>query len=366
MAEPLPVNIAEYETLARERVEPGAWDYITGGANDEISLTRNVAAFRRIDLLPRVLVDVTVVDTSVQLLGHTLPTPILIAPTGFQTLSHPDGELATARAATAIGTVMVLSTMSAYTIEEVSEAAPGIKWFQLYCYRNRSVTQRLVERAEAAGHEAVCITVDLPRVGRRERDVRSGFELPPQAQPRNFLGLIEQEAADAELGFGDYIASLVDPSLTWEIVEWLRSVTTLPIVLKGVHRPDDARRAIDHGVEGLMVSNHGGRQLDGVPATIDMLPNIIEAVEGAIPVLLDGGVRRGTDVAKALALGASAVLVGRPSIWGLAVDGEAGVKRVLELLRDELELAMALLGCNAIADLGPNVLRERAAISPLP
>ena len=348
---PLPVNIAEYEPLARERVEPTAWDYISGGANDEISLTRNVAAFRRISLLPRVLVDVTTVDTSVRLLGHTLPTPILIAPTGFQTLAHPDGELATARAATAAGTVMVLSTMSAYTIEEISAAAAGIKWFQLYCYRNRSVTQRLVERAEAAGHEAICVTVDVPRVGRRERDLRSRFELPDHAQPRNFVGLIEQEAADGELDFADYIASLVDPSLTWEIVEWLRSVTSLPIFLKGVHHPDDAQRAVDHGAEGIIVSNHGGRQLDGVPAAIDMLPGIAEAVDGKITVLLDGGIRRGTDVAKALAIGADAVLIGRPCLWGLAVDGEAGVKRVLDLLREELELAMALLGRNMIADL---------------
>ncbi len=348
---PLPVNIAEYEPLARERVEPTAWDYISGGANDEISLTRNVAAFRRISLLPRVLVDVTTVDTSVRLLGHTLPTPILIAPTGFQTLAHPDGELATARAATAAGTVMVLSTMSAYTIEEISAAAAGIKWFQLYCYRNRSVTQRLVERAEAAGHEAICVTVDVPRVGRRERDLRSRFELPDHAQPRNFVGLIEQEAAEGELDFADYIASLVDPSLTWEIVEWLRSVTSLPIFLKGVHHPDDAQRAVDHGAEGIIVSNHGGRQLDGVPAAIDMLPGIAEAVDGKITVLLDGGIRRGTDVAKALAIGADAVLIGRPCLWGLAVDGEAGVKRVLDLLREELELAMALLGRNMIADL---------------
>ena len=351
MAELLPVNVAEYEPLARERVEPGAWDYISGGANDEVSLTRNVAAFRRINLLPRVLVDVTTVDTSVELLGHTLPTPILIAPTGFQTLSHPDGELATARAAASVGTVMVLSTMSAFTIEEVSAAAAGIKWFQLYCYRNRSVTQRLVERAEAAGHEAVCLTVDLPRVGWRERDLRSGFQLPDHAVPRNFVGLIEQEAAKAQFEFADYIASLIDPSLTWEIVEWLRSITRLPIFLKGIHHPEDARLAIDHRVEGIIVSNHGGRQLDGVPATIDMLPRIVEAVGGRITVLLDGGIRRGTDIAKALALGADAILIGRPYLWGLAVDGEVGVKRVLDLLREELELAMALLGCNTIADL---------------
>jgi len=351
MAELLPVNIAEYEPLARERMEPAAWDYISGGANDEVSLTRNVAAFRRINLLPRVLVDVTTVDTSVELLGHVLPTPILIAPTGFQTLSHPDGELATARAAATINTVMVLSTMSAYTIEEVSAAAAGIKWFQLYCYRNRSVTQRLVERAEAAGHEAICITVDLPRVGRRERDIRNVFELPDHAEPRNFIGLIEQEADDSRLDFADYIASLIDPSLTWEIVEWLPTVTRLPIFLKGIHHPEDARRAVDHGVEGIIVSNHGGRQLDGVPATIDMLPDIVNAVAGKVTVLLDGGIRRGTDVAKALALGADAILIGRPFLWGLAVDGEAGVRRVLDLLREELELAMALLGCNTIADL---------------
>lgn len=359
MAEPLPVNVTEYESLARDRIEPGAWGYIAGGANDEISLTRNVTAFRRLELLPRVLVDVTSVDTSVTLLGRSLATPVLIAPTGFQTLAHPDGEHATARAAAAAGTIMVLSTMSAFTIEEVSSAAPGPKWFQLYCYRDRSVTQRLVERAEAAGHEAICVTVDLPRVGRRERDVRSAFELPAAAQPRNFDGLIEQDAANADLEFSDYIATLVDPSLTWEIVAWLRTITSLPIILKGVHHPDDAALAVEHGVEGLIVSNHGGRQLDGVPATIDMLPAIVDAVRGAATVLLDGGIRRGTDVAKALALGADAVLIGRPMVWGLVVDGADGVRHVLDLLRDELELAMALLGCRSIAELGPHVIRPR-------
>ncbi|HEX9692246.1 MAG TPA: alpha-hydroxy acid oxidase [Gemmatimonadales bacterium] len=351
-----PVNVAEYEQLAKERMAPGAWDYIAGGAGDEITLKRNEAAFSKIPLHPRVLVDVAHTDTSTELLGARLTMPILLAPTGFQTLSHPDGELASARAAAAQGTVSVLSTLSAFTIEEVAAAATGPRWFQLYCYRDRGVTQRLVERAEAAGFVALCVTVDLARVGQRERDLRSGFQLPPEARPRNFDGLIDDRAAASGLGFAEYIGTLVDPSLTWEIVDWLRSVTTLPIVLKGIMRADDAQRGVDAGVDGIIVSNHGGRQLDTVPAPIDALLMIGMVARGRMPVLADGGIRRGTDVVKALALGAAAVLIGRPYVWGLAVDGEAGVARVLQLLKAETELAMALCGCPTVGDIDASLV----------
>jgi len=352
-----PVNVAEYEPLARERIRGPAWDYIAGGAGDEQSISENVAAFSRLTLWPHVLVDVARIDTTVDLLGTALDLPILLAPTAFQTLAHPDGEKASARAAAAAGTAAVLSTFSAYSLEEVAAAAPGPHWFQLYCYRERSITRRLVERAEEAGYRALCVTVDLPVLGRRERELRSGLHLPPEAVPRNFIGLVEGLAVSAGVDLATYVAGLVDPTLTWEIVDWLRSVTSLPIVLKGILRGDDAGRAIDQGADGVIVSNHGGRQLDTTPATIDALPEVVEAVAGRAPVLVDGGVRRGTDIVKALALGARAVLIGRPYVWGLAVDGAAGVTRILELLRVELEVAMALCGARSIADVEPSLVR---------
>lgn len=344
---PGPVNVREYEPLAQDAIEPGAWGYIAGGAGDEISLRENDRAYDRLRLWPRVLVDVTEVDTSTKILGRRIAVPILLAPTAFQTLAHSEGECATARAAAAAETVSVVSTMSSFRLEVIAQAAPGGRWFQLYAYRDRDVTEGFVRRAEAAGFEALCLTVDLPRPGRRERDHRSGFQLPDHARPANFEGIVDNEASRQAADV--YVAGLIDPSLTWEIVPWLRSVTSLPIVLKGILRPDDARRAIDSGAEGIVVSNHGARQLDTVPATIDALPAIVDAVGSDALVLADGGIRRGTDVLKALALGADAVLIGRPYVWGLAVDGAAGVERVLALLRNELALAMALCGCVDLA-----------------
>lgn len=350
------MNLADYEGLARERVEPGAWGYLAGGADDEVTLRENVAAFQRLQLLPRVLVDVSRVDPSVTVLGQRIALPVLLAPTAFQSLVHPDGELATARAASAAGTVAVVSTMAAYRLEEVAAAAPGPKWFQLYCYRDRGVTRHFVERAEAAGYQAICLTVDLPRVGNRERDLRNRFSLPQEVRPRNFAALVDVEGQPHEMFF-QYIQRLVDPSLTWEAVDWLRSVTRLPVLLKGILHPEDARRGVERGVAAIVVSNHGGRQLDGVPATIDVLPAIAEAVNGRVELLVDGGVRRGTDVVKALALGAKAVLVGRPYVYGLAVDGEVGARRVLEILKAEVELALALCGCPAAGDVPRELVR---------
>lgn len=352
-----PVNLADYEELARQRVEPGAWGYLAGGADDEITLRDNVAAYQRLRLVPRVLVDVSRVDPATTVLGQRVAFPILLAPTAFQSLVHPEGERASARAAAAAGTITVVSTMSGYRLEDVAAASPGPKWFQLYCYRERDVTRRFVERAEAAGYEAICLTVDLPRVGNRERDLRNRFSLPPNVRPRNFQEFVDVEADDSEVFF-QYIQRLVDPSLTWEAVDWLRSITRLPVLLKGILAAADAKRAMDHGVAGIVVSNHGGRQLDGVPATIDALPEIAEAVDGRAEVLVDGGVRRGTDVLKALALGAKAVLIGRPYVYGLAVDGEAGARRVLELLKAEFELALALAGCPSAPDAAPELVRR--------
>ena len=346
-----PLNVAEYEPLAKAAIDPGAWDYIAGGANDEITLSRNVAAFRRIDLLPRVLIDVTHVDATVTVLGHQIASPVMVAPIGFQSLAHPDGELAMVRGAAAASTITVVSTMSSYALEDIAAASTEPKWFQLYCYRDRNVTRRLVQRAQEAGFEALCVTVDLPMVGKRERDLRNAFQLPDHASPKNFIGMIEDDASAADLDFSEYMATLIDPSLTWELIPWLRSETSLPIVLKGIHHPADARLAIEYGADGIIVSNHGGRQLDTVPATIDMLPRVKDEVGEAIEVYLDGGIRRGTDIVKALALGARAVLVGRPPVWGLAVSGADGVQHVLGLLAEETKLALALLGAPTVGDL---------------
>jgi len=348
-----PINLFQFEPLAKDRMDPGAWDYVAGGAGDEVTLRENREAFARFKLRPRVLVDVTTVDLATRVLGQPIEWPVMVAPTAFQTLAHPEGELAMARAAAASGTVMVVSTMASHRLEAVADAAPGPKWFQLYCYRDREVTRSLVERATAAGYRAICITVDLPRVGHRERDTRSGFHLPQHAQPANFAGVVSHSRDE----FAAYIGSLVDPSLTWDLVPWLRSVTELPIVLKGIMTAEDAQRAAAHGVDGIIVSNHGGRQLDGVPATVDVLAEVVAATAGKLDVLMDGGVRRGTDVAKALALGARAVLIGRPCIWGLAVDGETGARQVLMLLREEVENALALLGCPSVDDITPKHVR---------
>lgn len=350
-----PLNLAEYEALAGERMSVGVRDYVMGGAGDEITLAENVAAFGRLRLLPRVLVDVSRVDASAVVLGQRVAAPVLLAPAAFQSLAHPEGELATARAAAAGGTVAVVSTFSAFTLEEIAAAASGPKWFQLYCYSDREVTRALVQRAQSAGYSAICLTVDLPRVGRRERDLRNEFRLPARARPRNFEEFVD---LSQDRAFEQFIESMVDSSLTWEAVDWLRSITSLPILLKGILSPKDARLAVEHGAQGIVVSNHGGRQLDTVPATIDVLAEVADAVQGRAEVLLDGGVRRGTDVVKALALGAKAVLIGRPYVYGLAVSGEQGVRHVIELLKAEVELAMALLGCPNVAAI------ERSSVLP--
>ncbi len=348
-----PVNLAEFEALARQRVSQEAWDYVAGGADDEITLRENIEAYRRIKLRPRMLVDVSTVDPSTTVLGTHLSFPALVAPTALQNLAHRDGELATARAAATVGTAMTVSTLASFKLEDVAAAAEGPKWFQLYCYRERDVTERLVRRAEAAGYRAICMTVDVPRLGRRERDLRNEFALPSHSLPRNFDDVIDLATVSTE-DYGSqlaaYVTSLLDGSLTWNDVEWLRSITKLPVLLKGILTAEDAALAVEHGVDGIVVSNHGGRQLDTVPAGIEVLEEIVQATGGKADVMVDGGIRRGTDVVKALALGAKAVMVGRPVFWGLGAGGERGVRRVLESLRDEVELALALCGCPTVAD----------------
>lgn len=354
------LNLHDLEPLAQEKLPQPIFDFIAGGAEDEVTLRANRAAFEAITFRPRVLVDVSNVDTSTTVLGQTLPFPVMLAPVAMHKLVHPHGEAATARAAKSARTVMILSTMSSVSIEDVAAAADGPKWFQLYCYTEKGVTERLVRRAEAAGFGALCLTVDVPRLGRRERDLRHVLEFPPDVIPQNFVQEIDMSSIPLKSqgsAISAYAASLMDQTLTWETIGWLKSITSMPVIVKGILTPEDAVLAADHGAAAVVVSNHGGRQLDSSPATVAVLPEIVDAVGDRLEVIVDGGVRRGTDVLKALALGAKAVLIGRPYIWGLAVNGEAGVAQVLSLLQIELEWAMALCGVTAVDQVTRRLVR---------
>ena len=348
-----PLNVTDYEALAQARLDGPTYDYYAGAAGDEQTLTANCRAFDRIMLRPRVLVDVSRIDMTSHVLGERIAIPIMLAPTAFQSLAHPDGELATARAAGTADTIMVVSTMSTCTLEEVAQAATGPLWFQLYVYKDRELTREIVCRAESAGYRALVLTVDAPRLGRRERDLRNRFTLPQGVTIKNFEAgrLAGSSRWASSSSFNEYVHEFFDPSLTWDVIAWLKSITRLPVLLKGILTPEDARLACHAGIAGIVVSNHGGRQLDGAEPAVRALPRVVDEVDGKVDVLMDGGVRRGTDVLKALALGARAVLVGRPYLWGLAVAGEEGVRRVIELLRQELELAMALSGRPAVASI---------------
>lgn len=354
MAENLddPVNLRDFEALAAARLPKVAYDFYAIGAGDGLTLRENQQAYDRLRLKYHVLRDVSRRDLSTTILGQPVSMPILIPPMAFQGLAHPDGEVGTAKAAGAAGTIMAVSTFANCALEDVKVAASGPLWFQLYIFRDRAVSASLVQRAEAAGYSSIVLTVDAPLLGRRGADVRNKFRLPADMVIKNLQpythGRLPAGASGEEIA--NYFVGMLDASLTWKDVEWLRSITRLPILVKGVIRPDDAQRAVDSGVAGIIVSNHGGRQLDTASATITVLPEIAEAVAGRIEVLVDGGIRRGTDVIKALALGARAVLIGRPILWGLAAGGEPGVTRVLDLLRDELDLTMALCGCPSVGD----------------
>jgi isopentenyl diphosphate isomerase/L-lactate dehydrogenase-like FMN-dependent dehydrogenase len=354
MPDPQPINVADYERLAAERLEPGVHGYFAGGAGDERTLRENVAAYARRTLHPRVLVDVGEVSTRTTVLGTGVSMPLLVAPVAFQRLVDPEGEVAMARAAAAAGTVMCLSTIAtSHPAEIAAEAPPAPRWFQLYCFRDRGVTRALIDEAVDSGFEAIALTVDAPRAGRRERDFRTGFVLPPEVTAPAVAAAVGSERPITV----QEVFELVDPALTWEDLEALASDCSLPIVLKGIQTGADAALAVEHGAAGVIVSNHGGRQLDCVPATIDILPEVVDAVGDRCEVLIDGGVRRGTDVLIALALGARAVLVGRPALWGLAVGGEEGARDVLELLRSEIELGMVLLGCSSPDRIGSEHVR---------
>jgi 4-hydroxymandelate oxidase len=341
----LPLNLHEYEAAARAVLPPMAWHYVTGGSGDEVTLRGNRAAFDRWRLLPRVLRGLGEVSTATSVLGQGIALPVLIAPSGRHRLCHDEGERATARAARAAGTIYTMSTAATLAIEEIAPEV-GPWWFQLYVYRDRGLTRDLVARAAAAGASAVVVTVDVPQRGRREAEERIHFAMPPGvaiallAAPEG----IRISAGTKGTAVAAEVNAVFDPTLTWNDLDWLASLSPLPILLKGVLHPDDAALAVDYGARAILVSNHGGRQLDSAVAALDALPAVVEAVAGRVEVLVDGGVRRGTDVLKALALGARAVLIGRPIHWGLAVGGEAGVRHVLELLRAELALDLMLCG----------------------
>jgi 4-hydroxymandelate oxidase len=354
------VNLRDLEERARKSLSQMAYDFYASGANDEITLRENRAAYERILLLPRVLVDVSVRDMSTTVLGEGVSMPILIAPTALQGLAHPEGEIATTRAAGAAQTLTTLATLSTSSIEEAMAVATGPAWFQLYVFTDRVISASLVQRAEAAGCKAVVLTVDVPMPGQRERDVRNRFTLPDHLSLKNLVpaGCHEfPKNVGADSGMAVYVASLFDAALTWKDIEWLAGVTKLPVLVKGLLRADDALRAVNHGAAGIIVSNHGARQLDTTPATISVLPEVVDAVAGAVEVYVDGGIRRGTDVLKAMAYGARAVLVGRPILWGLAVGGEDGVKFVLEMLRREFDLAMGLSGCPSLSAITRDLVR---------
>ncbi len=354
------INVFDYEAQSRERLTRMASEYIASGAGDEITLRRNRECFDRMLLQPRVLVDVSRLDTSVELYGEKLEFPVLLAPCAYQKLFHEEGEMEAARGAAATGAPYVVSTFASTAAERIAEVPDASLWFQLYVHPDHGFTEELIQRVEQSGYRALCVTVDTPMLGIRDREKRAGFHLPEGIERENLkpLGTGATKAGHFDKG-KKY--SILDPAITWKTIEWIRSRTKMPVLLKGVLSAEDAARAAAEGIEGLIVSNHGARNLDTVPATIEALPRITDAVEGRMPVLLDGGIRRGTDVLKALACGARAVLIGRPYLWGLAVGGAAGIQHVMEMLRAEMRAAMMLCGTTSLGEIDQKVLWAKDA-----
>ncbi len=349
-----PLKLEDIAPLAKANLDPMAWDYFAGGARDELTLHDNREAWQRIRLHYRVLRGVEERDLQASVVGQRAKLPVIVAPTAFHRLAHPEGELATARAAAEAGAIMTLSTLSTTDMETVCAVPNSRVWFQLYVYKDRGLTRALVERAEAAGAKALVVTVDAAIIGMRERDERNRFHLPAGIEARNLVGAGFEKVGPAGPGSGlvAYVKEWLDPALRWEDIDWLRSITRLPILVKGIVRADDARLAADWGAVGIVVSNHGGRQLDTAPATAEVLPAIADAVGDRASIIVDGGIRRGTDVVKAIAMGADAVMLGRPILWGLAWKGQAGVATVLDMMREELDEAMALCGCADLDSIG--------------
>lgn len=349
-----PINLLEYEDVARDKLSPAVYGYYSGGAADDITLQDNRRAFDRIQILPHVLRDVSQRDLSTTVLGQTLDFPVVIAPMAMAALAHPDKELGIARGSKNLGIPMCLSTLSTTRLEEVS--AVGVNsWFQLYVHKDRGLTRELVKRAEAAGYQALVLTVDVAIPGYREYLIRNPLILPDGIAPENILQYWDQDKYPSTSA---YVAAQFDASLTWDDIEAFVAQTSLPVLVKGILRADDAIEALNRGVAGIVVSNHGGRQLDTVPAAIDVLPVIAEAVDGRCELLVDGGIRRGTDIFKALALGAKAVMLGRPIMWGLTLDGQAGVEDVLGILRREYDIALALAGCTSSDSITRNLVKR--------
>jgi len=353
------LNLAEFERAAAAALPPMAFDYFAGGANDEVTLRGTRAAWDAISIRYRVLRGIDERTTATEVLGAELAFPALVAPMAFQRLAHADGETAVMRAAGAAGAGMVLSTLATTSLEDVRGASEAPLWFQLYIYKDRQASKDVVQRAEAAGCSALVLTADSPILGRRERDVRTGFHVPGEFPVPNLTGSARHALATpptSASSLQQFVAEHWDASLSWDDVAWLQSITELPILVKGIVRGDDAKMALESGAAGVIVSNHGGRQLDTSIQTARALAEVSQALDGEGTLLVDGGIRRGTDIVKAIAMGADAVLVGRPLLWGLALDGEAGARRVLELLRDEFDLAMALAGAASVDELTLDLL----------
>jgi L-lactate dehydrogenase (cytochrome) len=376
------VSVSDLRRIAKRRLPAGVFDYVDGAAEDEISSRRNRAAYQRLEFRPRVLRDVSAVDPATTLLGSPLPLPLVLAPTGFTRVVHPAGELAAARSAARAGLPYTLSTLATRSIEEVARAAEGRRWFQVYVWKDRGLVKELIDRARIAGFETLMITVDTAVLGRRERDVRRGFLMPPKigldtiidgiahpawtwaflrSEPITFSNVVGRSVGDGSdaVDVADYVNTQFDAALSWADVDWMRSVWGGPIVLKGIQCVEDAVLAAQAGVEAIALSNHGGRQLDGAPPPLELLPSVAEAVQGRLEILCDGGVRRGSDIVKALALGATACMIGRAYLYGLGAGGEAGVDHVLRLLDADVRRTMALCGVTRVDELTPDLVRWR-------
>jgi L-lactate dehydrogenase (cytochrome) len=374
------VNIEDLRTRARRRLPRAVFDFIDGGAEDEISLRANHSAFHRLTFRPRVLVDASTIDQSTTVLGQSLTTPLILAPTGLCGMAAPRAEVLAGRAAVACGIPFTLSSMAAVSIEDTMREAPGPHWFQLYVWRDRDLTRSLVQRAAAAGYRALVLTVDVQMAGQRERDLRNGATIPPRVTVANALDSamhagwllamarnpridfvnVARDSGGGPLSLAAYVNSQFDPSVSWKDLDWLRGLWHGPLAIKGIMSAEDARRAVDAGVDAVIVSNHGGRQLDGLPAAIDVLPEVVDAVGDRTEVILDGGVRRGSDVVKAICLGARACMIGRPYLYGLATAAQPGCEMAINLVRVEIARVLTLLGRPTLADLDRSALRLAA------
>jgi L-lactate dehydrogenase (cytochrome) len=372
-------NVDDLRLLAKRRLPGGVFDYFDGAAEDEVTKVENSSAFSKVELRPRVLVDVSSIDTATTIMGQPVPFPIALSPTGFTRIAHPDGELAVARVAGAVNLPYTLSTLGTRSIEEVAKVATGPLWYQLYVWKDRGLSRELVERARDNGYKAIMLTVDTPVFGRRERDVRRGFTLPPKigletfvdgilhpkwtwdfvrSEPITFSAVAGRKSVDGSTAvtLSDYVNSQFDPTLSWKDLDWIREVSGLPLMLKGIQSVEDAKLAVELGVDAIALSNHGGRQYDGAPAPVALLPRVVDAVGDSIEVLVDGGVRRGSDVVKACALGARAVMFGRPYLYGLGAGGEMGVRWAIDHITSGVTRTMGLIGETSITKLSPGVV----------